>query len=381
MADSAQDRHLPATPRRLQKAREEGQVARSRDLGHFAIVGLTAALAAALASTLTDLAARLLTTGLRFDRGVLAGTRPMQERLAELAWGFVAVVVPFGLALLLVALASGVIGGGWVFSWKAVAPRWSKLDPWAGLGRVFSGEQVMQALKAAALALLIGAVGALWLRGAFPRFLHGAGIEMPAAVPHAMGLLWEGLVPLLLVLGALALLDLPLQRSLHLRRLRMSHAEVKQEYKEQEGNAEVKGRMRAIMREMAGKRMLAAVPQADLVVMNPTHFAVALRYDEKTMAAPRVVAKGADLLALRIRDVAREAKVPVLQAPPLARALYAHTEVDQEIPARLFSAVAQVLAWVYQLRAAVPGRGQPPAPPTLHVPPELDPLNPSVTEA
>jgi flagellar biosynthetic protein FlhB len=154
----------------------------------------------------------------------------------------------------------------------------------------------------------------------------------------------------------------------------MTYQELREEQRQLEGNVEIKSKVRARMREIVKRRMLAAVPRADLVVMNPSHFAVALRYDEATMAAPRVVAKGADLLALRIRDIAREAKVPVLQAPPLARALYAHAEIDQEVPPALFAAVAQVLAWVYQLRAALAGRGAMPAElPPLPVPAELDP--------
>jgi flagellar biosynthetic protein FlhB len=172
-----------------------------------------------------------------------------------------------------------------------------------------------------------------------------------------------------------AAIDVPLQRFNLANRLKMSHQEAKQENKEAEGNIEVKGRIKARMREMSRKRMLAAVPTADLVVMNPTHYAVALKYQEGQMAAPRVVAKGADLLALKIRDIANEHKVPVLQAAPLARALYTHTELDHEIPARLFSAVAQVLAYVFQLRAAMAGRGAMPADlPPIVVPPDLDPL-------
>lgn len=177
-------------------------------------------------------------------------------------------------------------------------------------------------------------------------------------------------------------IDVPLQRLMLANRLKMSHQEAKQEHKEAEGNMEVKGRIKQRMREMARKRMLAAVPTADLVVMNPTHFAVALKYEEGRAAAPRVVAKGADLLAFKIRDIAREHKVPVLQAPPLARALYAHTKVDHEIPARLFSAVAQVLAYVYQLRAALAGRGAWPADlPPIAVPPDLDPLTADAAKA
>ena len=156
-----------------------------------------------------------------------------------------------------------------------------------------------------------------------------------------------------------------------MNRLKMTREEVKQEFKDAEGNQEVKGRIKQRMREMARKRMLAAVPSADLVVMNPTHYAVALKYDDARMGAPRVIAKGTDLLAMKIRDLAREAKVPVLQAPPLARALYTHVELDGEVPASLFAAVAAVLAWVYQLRRA-PSSNLPP--PQVEVPADLDPL-------
>jgi flagellar biosynthetic protein FlhB len=170
--------------------------------------------------------------------------------------------------------------------------------------------------------------------------------------------------------------DLPLQRFLLHSRLKMSAQEIKEEHKQQEGSPEIKGRIKQRMREISRRRMLAAVPKADLVVMNPTHYAVALKYDEDKMGAPRVVAKGTDLLAFKIRDLARDHKVPVLQAPPLARALYAHAELDREIPLALYSAVAQVLAHVFQLRAAMLGRA--PMPGDLAevvVQPELDPHN------
>jgi flagellar biosynthetic protein FlhB len=243
---------------------------------------------------------------------------------------------------------------------------------------VFSLHQLGEMLKACALALLLGTIGTLYLLQHLPQFSELIARPLPAALSSAGALVWGGVLLLLLALGAFALVDVPLQRRLLLRRLRMSHEELKKEHKDVEGNTEVKAKMRLRMREMANRRMLAAVPKADLVVMNPTHYAVALKYDEARMAAPRVVAKGADLIALRIRDIAKDSAVPVLQAPPLARALYAHTKVDQEIPAALFGAVAQVLAWVYQLRAVLAaGRGMAPEAPDVHVPPELDPANPA----
>lgn len=381
MADSAQDRNLPASQRKIEKARGEGQVARSRDLGHFAAFGAAALLLLGLGHWAFDALTRLLAQSLRFDHGLVRESQVMVDRAAMGGWQFALAVVPVGLLTVAVALASGVIGGGWIFSWKAISPKFSKVDPISGIGRLLSMQQLTQALKACALALVLGVVGAAFLYHAAPRFTHTLSLALPAALAHATGAIWAGFVLLLLALGTFAFIDVPLQRWMWMRQLRMSHAEAKQENKEVEGNVEVKQRIRARMREMANKRMLAAVPTADLVVMNPTHFAVALKYDDKTMAAPRVVAKGADLMAFRIRDAARAAKVPVLQAPPLARALYAHAEVDREIPAALFSAVAQVLAWVYQLRAASRGQGVAPAElPPLTVPPELDPLNKKPSE-
>ena len=391
MADSAQDRNLPASQRKLDKAREDGQVARSRDLGHFATIAGAVGLLVALAPTLNGWLAGLLSDGLRFDARLVAHPEQMTERLADLTLRLLAVLGPlFGLTLA-VALASGVLSGGWNFTLKPLSPKFGKFNPITGMGRVFSLDQLTDTLKACFLAVLLGTVGAVYL---WQHWLHHAellAMPLPAALAAGADLLLGGLLLLCGVLAVFALVDVPLQRQMHARRLRMSAAELKQERKEVEGSAEIKGRMRSRMRELANRRMLSAVPTADLVVMNPTHYAVALKYDESKMAAPRVVAKGADLLAMKIRDLAREAKVPVLQAPPLARALYAHTEVDQEVPARLFSAVAQVLAWVYQLRdaanLAAPAPGKPGQratrmeAPTPEVPADMDPLNDATTTA
>ena len=255
-------------------------------------------------------------------------------------------------------------------------PDFTKLDPLSGLGRVFSVDQLTTTLKSCLLAVVLGGVGTVYLMARWNRHAEMLAMPLPAALAAGGVLLQDGLLLLCGVLAAFALVDVPLQRQMLMRRLRMSVEEMKKEFKEQEGNAEMKGAMRRRMREMANKRMMAQVPLADLVVMNPTHYAVALKYEDGRMAAPKVVAKGADLLAMKIRDIAREAKVPVLQAPALARALYAHAEIDQEIPARLFGAVAQVLAWVYQLRDAMAaGRTVKEAAPTPEVPADLDPNN------
>jgi flagellar biosynthetic protein FlhB len=376
MADSAQDRQLPASQRKLDKARKEGQVARSRDLGHFGALAAAVGLLAAVAPMLTEWLRRLLADGLRFDVQTVSHPEAMGERLGELTLKMLAVLGPLFGTMLLVALAAGLLAGGWNFTLKAIEPKFDKFNPLTGLTRVFSLGQLTDTLKACLLAVLLGSVGGLYLWRQWFRHAELLSMPLPAALAEGAGLLQGGLLLLCGVLAVFALVDVPLQRQMLARRLRMSLAELKQEHKEVEGNAEVKGRMRAKMRELSGRRMLAAVPLADLVVMNPTHYAVALKYDDAKIGAPRVVAKGKDLLAMKIRDLARESKVPVLENPPLARALYAHTEVDQEIPQRLFGAVAQVLAWVFALRDAA-GRAHTAQPPMPEVPADMDPQNPA----
>jgi flagellar biosynthesis protein FlhB len=380
--NASQNRQLPATQRKIDKARTEGQVARSRDLSHLAALGLGVALAAAAAPLAIEGSGRLMSSGLRFDHRLLANPAGMVEHLASLGLQMLGLLAPWFAVIVLAAVAAGLLSGGWNFTWKPLEPKFEKVDPIAGFKRLWSLQQVTNALKACLLALVLGAVGAVWLVRHWMEHAALLALPLPTALATGGQLVLGGL---LLVLGAVAffaLVDVPLQRQLLMRRLRMSVEELKKEMKEVEGNAEVKSKIRVKMREMASRRMLAEVPRADLVVMNPTHFAVALKYDESRMAAPRVVAKGADLLALRIRDIARDAKVPVLEAPPLARALYTHCELDREVPARLFAAVAQVLAWVYQLRDAqvrvdTMGRSANVPEPRPEVPADLDPLNPA----
>ena len=375
MADQdAQDRNLPASARKLSKAREQGQIARSRDLGHFAAIAVGGAVLVAAAPAASGWLMQSLAHALQFDHRAVQNPGFMLERLAELTATMMWLVLPLGLLMSIVAVAVGVISGGWNFTLKPLQPKFHFLDPIGGVMRLFSKQQAIDALKACGLALVLGTIGALYLKAHVGDFASLLGMDLNAAVSSAAGTVLGGLALLVLALAVFAAIDVPLQRKLHADKLKMSMQELKQEHKESEGNQEVKGKQKARMREMTKRRMLAAVPKADLVVMNPTHYAVALKYEDGKMSAPRVVAKGADLLALKIRDIAKGSKVPVLQAPVLARALYAHTKLDHEIPAALFAAVAQVLAYVYQLRAAMAGQApQPGELPELPVPPELDP--------
>ena len=376
MADNSQDRNLPASHRKLTKAREDGQIAQSRDLGHFVAIAACGAALVFTAPLLTGWMKQTLMQGLQFNASSLQNPGFMSERLAELTIRLLWVVVPFGTFMALAAIAGAVLMSGWNWTFKPLAPKFHMFNPISGLAKLFTKDKLIDAAKGSSLALILGAIGAVYLRSHVDEFSGVLALPLPAAISATAQTLLGGLALLLLALAAFALVDVPLQRYLHAQRLKMSHQELKQEHKESEGNQEVKAKVRARMREVTKRRMLAAVPKADLVVMNPTHYAVALKYDEGRMGAPRVVAKGADLLAMKIRDTAKEAKVPVLQAAVLARALYAHAELDREIPAALFSAVAQVLAYVYQLRAAMAGRvAMPAALPELHVPADLDPHN------
>ncbi|OGB04085.1 MAG: flagellar biosynthesis protein FlhB [Burkholderiales bacterium RIFCSPLOWO2_12_FULL_64_99] len=373
--DSAQDKQLPASARKLQKAKEDGQVVRSKDLGHFLVVLAATGVLMGLVPVWMGHMQKLLHAGLRFDARTVASPDMMVERLSQWAIEGLLVVIPFAVGIALASVAASVLAGGWVMSFKVLQPKFSALNPLSGLGRVFSKQQLIDALKASLLGLILGTVGVMLLYKAWPRMVDLLGMPLPAAIATLGTTLAEVLGSMLLVIAAFALLDWPLQRFLFAQRMRMSHQDMKDEFKQQEGNQEVKGRIKQLMREQARKRMLAAVPTADLVVMNPTHYAVALKYDEGSMGAPRVVAKGLDLVALKIRDVATEHRVPVLEAPPLARALYANTELEQEVPVALYTAVAQVMAYVFQLRQALTGQAPMPGNlPDLDVPRELDPL-------
>lgn len=375
MADQgAQERNLPASARKLRKAREDGQLPRSRDLGHFAALVTALGLMVAMAPVATTWLQALLASGLRFDARNVANPAAMGERLGEFTSHFLWAVLPIGFITMAVGFAAGIALGGWNWTMKPLAPKFEKFNLVSSLPKLLSADKLIDTLRTCLLALVLAGVGGSFFAAHLEGFAALGGLPLPGALAQAGSSVLQGVMLLVLTLAVFALIDVPIQKHQHAKRLKMSHQDVKQEHKETEGNTEVKARVRQIMRDRLRRSMMAAVPKADLVVMNPTHYAVALKYEEGTMTAPRVVAKGADLFALRIRDLAKASDVPVLQAPVLARALYAHAEVDREIPVALYSAVAQVLAYVYQLRAAFAGRAPMPGDlPELPVPQELDP--------
>jgi flagellar biosynthetic protein FlhB len=374
MDSSSQDRNLPASQRKLQRAREDGQVARSRDLGHLAVLGGGALTLLALAPSMFDQLKVAFSRQLDFDANVVLEPGSMAERLQAMALTGLVGCLIFAAIVATLAVLGTLASGGWVLSLKPVMPDLSRLSPLQGFKGLFSKKKLAETLKITFIALFILALGATFIHATLPSVAALTMQPSVGALASMFNWLLMGTGLLLSVVLLVALVDLPLQNFLHQSELKMSRQEMKDEHKESEGNPQIKGKMRQRQREIAQRGSIRAVPKADFILMNPTHYAVAVKYDEKTMAAPRVISKGADLLAMKIRDIGKVHNVPVLQSPVLARALYAHAELDQDIPASLYTAVAQVLAYIYRLRAAMRGEGPMPGePPQPPVPPGLDP--------
>jgi len=374
--ESSSDRNLPATAQKLQKARDDGQAPRSKDLSNLAVLGAGAAAVALLTPTVFDHLQIAMIEQLRFDAKTLAEPASMMVRATDM--GMLGLVISLVFAVLVgaAAVASAIASGGWIASLKPITPDFSRLNPISGLGNLISKQQLFNIAKLSILTAILCFVTWIFMRDSLQR------VTSLVMQPSAMALrdlgdwLKSGVSMMLLVVFMAAVVDVPLQGFFLRSRLKMSHEEVKQEHKNSEGSPHIKSAIRQRAREIANRASVAKVPEADFILMNPTHYAVAMRYDEIKMDAPHVISKGSDLLAMKIRDIAREHNIPVLQSPVLARALYAHADLDRPIPSALFNAVAQVLAYVYRLKAAMRGEAQMPGElPTPEVPPELDPHN------
>jgi flagellar biosynthetic protein FlhB len=376
MDSSSQDKNLPASQKKLKKARDEGQVSRSRELTHLAVLGTGALTMMALAPKMFNTLKLHLGRQLSFTNAQLLEPQTMLSRLQDMVGvGLLGCAVFAGISTAVIMLSSVAVGG-WVASLKPIAPDFSRISPMAGFGRLFTKDKLSEVAKMSLMTVVLVALSVSYLSGSLHTIATMVLQPSTASLAYLVQWLTEGLGLLLVVILLVAMVDVPLQGFLHSSKMKMSYQEVKQEGKESDGNPEVKNRLRQKARELANGNSVGAVPKADFVLMNPTHFAVAIRYDEKTMRAPQVISKGADLLAMKIRDIAKSNSIPVLQSPMLARALYANAELNREIPASLFTAVAQVLAYIYKLKLALRGEG--PMPDELQqpfVPPELDPLS------
>ncbi len=369
---NSEERTEKPTPKRLREAREKGQVARSRELNSTLILMISAVGLWGLGYLLVGDLATIMREGLVLERGMTMDPAALVQQFGSLVGRGLWVLAPLFILLMLAALVGPASMGGMVFSTKAIRFKAEKINPVKGLARIFSAKGLMELVKTLAKFLLVATASVLLIWSLRDELLFLSHESLDAALGHAGTILARAFLLLSSVLILVALIDVPFQIYQHKKQLKMSFKEIKDENKETEGRPEVKGKIRALQREMSQRRMMERVPEADVVITNPTHYAVALAYDRDAGGAPRVLAKGADLVALRIREIAGAHGIAVVSAPPLARALYATTEIEQEIPAELYVAVAHVLAYVYQLNAARSQGGDEPAPPTdLPVPDEF----------
>ncbi len=364
MSDTSnEDKTEQPTPRRLIRAREEGSVARAQGLPGAANM-VTAALFFLMGGrSLVMAMERSLRSGLGLD----AETMRDPARLLVAVWQVVSPPLGAVAILILLLTAIGVLAnlavGGWVFSPKLLAPDANRINPLSGLRRLFSREGLAEVVKALLKVLVIGGVAYIVLRDSIPATVNLARESWSGAFASVAGLATHALLYFAAALAFVVAIEVPYQIWSHRGRLRMTRQELRDEMRELEVNVHTKRRLRALRRRFARARMMTEVPRADVVITNPDHYAAALRYQEGVTRAPRLVAKGAGLIAQRIREIATEHHVPIVSAPPLARAIYRYVELEDEIPVGLYQAVAEVLAYVYRLRLARDtGRPEPPLP-------------------
>jgi flagellar biosynthetic protein FlhB len=371
--DSDLEKTEEPTGRRIEQAREQGQVPHSRELSTFLVLVVAGATFWMMGGWFMGRSMAIVRKGFAVESQYMRDPDLMLPRLAEISGDALLAFSPLLALLLAAAVLPPFFLNAWVFSPKALVPDLNRLNPITGFGRLFSWNSLMELGKAILKAVLIGGVAVLLVWKEREEILGLLGEPLEAGIAHAGHLVSFSFLMLVATLVLVVAADVPFQLWQYFHKLKMTKEEVKQEMKEMMGDPHVKGRIRSLQMQAARKRMMAAVPKANVVVTNPTHYAVALSY-QTGMAAPKVVAKGVGAVALRIREVASENAVPIMEAPPLARALYKHTEIDAEIPSALYSAVAEVLAYIYQLANWRQSGGVYPVPPrNLPVPAELVP--------
>lgn len=352
MAENAdgQEKSEEPTEKRLRKARQDGDIARSKELVTFLMVVAAALYAFLLGAQFMAELRGISTAGLSLERDHAYDVHKMLDHILGQVVAAMYMVLPFFLLMVFIAIVGSSLLGGFNFSTKAMSFKFSKLNPVSGIKRMFSTHALMELFKALAKFSLVltAAIAFLWY--AYEQVIALGTQDINTALASAGRLIVEAFLVASLALIVVVVVDVPFQVYQHTSKLKMTKQEVKEEFKQQEGNPEVKGRIRRIQMEMAQKRMMQKVPQADVVITNPTHYSVALQYDPDTMRAPVVLASGTDFVASQIRTIAQQHNIPIVEAPPLARSLYYNAEIDQPIPEPLFKAVAAVLAYVFGLR-------------------------------
>lgn len=376
--ESDLERTEEASPTRIEKAREEGDIPRSRELATCAMLFTAGLILWSLGSQFNQALKDMLIGGLSFNREMaFSNTLPL-TRMTELIRDILIAFAPIGLILIIVAIGSPILVGGWNFSSKLLMPNFNRLNPLKGITNMVSKNSLVELVKAIAKATLVGIVSYMVIDHYLPSLLNLALIPLDAGINSTAKLMIQAFLFIVGSLVLVAALDVPYQLFHYANKMKMSKEELKQESKENNGNPEIKARVRQQQREMARRRMMSQIPKADVIITNPTHYAVAIQYNENSMRAPKLIAKGSDAVALRIREIGKENKVMLLESPKLARAIYAHTEIEQEIPEALYLAVAEILAFVFQVRNhSVRDGAYPVQPNNIEVPDSLDPHHPS----
>ena len=371
-SESGADKSEQPTSKRLEEARKKGQIARSKELNTLVVTLGGAGGLLVFGAGMADALLGIMRGNFELSREVLLDERYMALYLLATGKLALELLAPLIMALLVIALAGPVSLCGWLFSSEALQPKFSRMNPLSGLKRMFSVQALVELGKAVGKFLVVLTVAVAVLMANQDDLLSIGHEPLPQAIAHSAQIVGWCSLWMACSLILIAAIDVPFQLWDHKQKLMMTKQEVRDEFKDTEGKPEVKSRIRQLQYEMAQRRMLQEVPQADVVITNPTHFAVALKYDADKGGAPRLVAKGGDFLALKIREIAQEHRVELLESPALARAVFYSTELDQEIPAGLYLAVAQVLAYVYQLKQFRAGKGKRPGPlPDLPIPPDL----------
>lgn len=371
-SESGADKTEDPTDKRKRDSREQGEVIRSKELNTVAVMlagtGACLTYGGALAQTFLT----LMQKSFMLPREVIMQERYMQIFLLQAAKDAYLATQPILLALLLASLLSPLALGGWLFAAGGMAPKFSRMNPLSGVKRMFSINSVIELLKAIGKFVVILMVALAVLRKDQLELLAIAKEPLDQAIIHSVQVVGWSSVWMAAGLLIIAAIDVPIQIYQGRQKLLMTKQEVRDEYKDAEGRPEVKGRIRQMQREASQRRMMANVPTADVIITNPTHYAVALKYDPEQGGAPILLAKGTDFVALKIREIAVAHEIQLLESPALARSIYYSTEVDAQIPAGLYMAVAQVLAYVYQIRQHRAGRGKRPKPlDDLPIPDEL----------
>ncbi len=372
-SESGQDKTEDPTEKRKKDSREKGEIARSKELNTLAIMLAGSGALLVFGGMLAQDLMELMRLNFTLSREVIMDQSSMGKFLMNSGVIALVAIQPIMITLLLAAFLGPIALGGWLFAAGSLAPKFSRMNPGAGLKRMFSMKSVIELLKALAKFLIILAVALVVLSGDVDDLLRIAHEPLDRAIIHSLQLVGWSTLWMACGLIIIAAVDVLVQLWESIKKLKMTKQEVRDEHKDQEGRPEVKQRIRQVQREMSQRRMMAAIPDADVVITNPTHYAVALKYDSEKGGAPMLLAKGSDFLALKIREIAVANNVMLLESPALARSIYYSTELEEEIPGGLYLAVAQVLAYVYQIRQHRAGKGKFPEPlkDDLPIPPDL----------